>query len=133
MKNTIRGILISFSLLVALSIAEAQEEDSTVVLPHPVALWLLERHKLAESLEVRINLKDSMIVVLNTRVENRDSIIVEFKAGKIEYEKVVESVKIERDTWKKDSDMKDEVVKKLKLHRAALAVVVVLITILSFL
>ncbi len=133
MKSTIKRIVIGFSLLIAFFIAEAHDGDSTVVLPHHVALWLLERHKLAESLEVRMDLKDSMIVVLNTRIENKDSIIVEFKASKIEYKKVIESVKVERDTWKKDSDMKDEVIKKLKFHKAMLAIGIVMITVLSLL
>ena len=133
MKSTIRKI-VSISLLFGFFfIAKAQEGDSTVILPHPVALWLLERHKLAESLEVRMNIKDSTITVLKIRIENRDLIIVEFKASKIEYEEIIESVKVERDTWKKDSDIKDKVVKKLKFHRVLLSIGILLVTVLSFL
>ena len=112
------------------------------IVPRPnlrVILVAMDKNKQLDFVAVGDITTDAFILLKDVTVEDADAhnhnnpmICMRF-GDKIEYEEVIKSVKIERDTWKKDSDIKDKVVKKLKFHRVLLAIGIFIVTVLSLL
>ena len=118
MKNTIIKLFIFFFILnLPYENLMAQEKDSVVVLPHSVALWYLERHELSKTLEVKVSLRDSIIIVYESRIDLKDSVIVKERATTRNYRKIIKSLEKSKDTYKKDGEVKDKTIKKVKTQR----------------
>lgn len=134
MKNIIIKLFLFFIITnLPYEYVMAQSGDSTVVLKHNVAVWYLERHKLAETLEVKLSIRDSIIIIQDTRIDRKDSIIRKERLSKKEYRKIIKSLEKSKDTWKKDSQVKEKEIKKVKMQRNVFGILTIVITILALL
>ena len=131
MKKIIRLFVFLFVINLPYKDLMAQEKDSVVVLPHHIALWYLERHELSKTLEVKMSLRDSIITVYQSRIGIKDSIIRKERASSKKYRKIVKSMEKSKDVYKKDGEVKDKTIKKIKNQRNGLGILVIIVTILA--
>ena len=131
MKKIIKLLVFLFVINMPYKELMAQEKDSVVVLPHRVALWYLEEHELAKTLQVKLSLRDSTIIVYVKRIDKKDSVIIEERLNTKRYRKIIKSMEKSKDTWKKDSQAKDKTIKKVKNQRNGLGILAIILLILA--
>ena len=84
-----RRVLFLIIGIISINFLFSQEKEKVVILPHRIAVKVLSDLETKDNLEIRINIKDSIISVLSQNRLVSDSIISTFKLNQRDYRKII--------------------------------------------
>lgn len=82
-------LLMTSMLFVNVLFSQQEEDEKVVILPHRIAVKVLRDLETKDNLELRINLKDSIISVLEQRQIASDSLIATYKLNERDYKRII--------------------------------------------
>lgn len=130
MSSKVRRLFILSLLLVVVIDIFPQEQDSVVVLPYKIASKVLADLEIKDNLELKLNIKDSTIIVLQEKINAQDSLLSLFKLNEKDYKKVIRLNKNQIENLNKEVELtvkKEEYykkkVKRLRFKNTVLSIV----------